>query len=217
MPGLRGLHNHRPWTATPSGPRRPAGTHVGAARDLSSMGKDVYDLARSASAFRAFQLALPTAGLRIHRRGRVHRASGTVLQRSVAVARSIHAAPMGPTSTAQPVLVGKGWSRRLAPSMGIRSSSTIKLMRIGYAPGGCLRGWLTQLGHSLPALCQAGPITGKGYDAYVRRIVFPLGGNLYGRSLSAAAPPHLCPITGFSRRRGTSRAFGSVPRSKRSR
>jgi DNA primase len=73
---------------------------------------------------------------------------------------------------------------------GIRSSSTIELMRIGYAPGGCLRGWLTQLGHSLPALCQAGPITGKGYDAYVRRIVFPLGGNLYGRSLSAAAPPH---------------------------
>jgi hypothetical protein len=22
-------------------------------------------------------------------------------------------------------------------------------MRIGYAPGGCLRGWLTQLGYSL--------------------------------------------------------------------
>ena len=30
----------------------------------------------------------------------------------------------------------------------------------------------------------------KGYDAYVRRIVFPLEVNLYGRSLSAAAPPH---------------------------
>ena len=25
---------------------------------------------------------------------------------------------------------------------GIRSWSTIELMRIGYAPGGCLRGWL---------------------------------------------------------------------------
>src|SRR5450432_45078 len=69
---------------------------------------------------------------------------------------------------------------------GIRSWSTIELMRIGYAPGGCLRGWLTQLGHSLPALHQAGLITGKGYDAYVRRIVFPVEGNLYGRSLSAA-------------------------------
>jgi DNA primase len=73
---------------------------------------------------------------------------------------------------------------------GIRSWSTIELMRIGYAPGGCLRGWLTQLGHCLPALRQAGLVTGKGYDTYVRRIVFPLEGNLYGRSLSAAAPPH---------------------------
>jgi DNA primase len=33
-------------------------------------------------------------------------------------------------------------------------------------------------------------VTELGYDAYVRRIVFPLEGNLYGRSLSASAPPH---------------------------
>jgi DNA primase len=63
-------------------------------------------------------------------------------------------------------------------------------MRIGYAPGGCLRGWLTQLGYPLQALCQAGLVTGAGYDAYVLRIVFPLEGNLYGRSLSDAAPAH---------------------------
>src|SRR5260370_8550668 len=63
-------------------------------------------------------------------------------------------------------------------------------MRIGYGPGGCLGGWVTQLGHCLPALRQAGLITAGGFDAYVRRIVFPLEGNLYGRSLSAAAPPH---------------------------
>jgi DNA primase len=73
---------------------------------------------------------------------------------------------------------------------GVRSWATIELMRIGYAPGGCLRGWLTQLGHSLPTLRQAGLVLGVGYDAYVRRIVFPLEGNLYGRSLSAEAPPH---------------------------
>jgi len=73
---------------------------------------------------------------------------------------------------------------------GIRAWATIELMRIGYAPGGCLRGWLTQLGHPLPALHQAGLVTSLGYDAFVRRIVFPLEGNLYGRSLSAAAPPH---------------------------
>jgi DNA primase len=73
---------------------------------------------------------------------------------------------------------------------GIRSLELLQHMRIGYAPGGCLRGWLTQLGHSLPALRQAGLVTGAGYDAYVHRIVFPLEGNLYGRSLSATAPPH---------------------------
>ena len=74
---------------------------------------------------------------------------------------------------------------------GIRSWATIERMRIGYAPGGgCLRRWLTQLGHPLSALHQAGLVTGLGYDAFVRRIVFPLEGNLYGRSLSAAAPPH---------------------------
>ena len=51
---------------------------------------------------------------------------------------------------------------------GIRSLELIEHMRIGYAPGGCLRGWLTQLGHSLPALRQAGLVTGAGYDAYSR-------------------------------------------------
>jgi len=73
---------------------------------------------------------------------------------------------------------------------GVRSPALIEHMRIGYAPGGCLRGWLTQLGHSLPALREAGLVAGVGYDAYVRRIVFPLEGNLYGRSLSTQAPPH---------------------------
>ena len=62
---------------------------------------------------------------------------------------------------------------------GVRSWLTIELMQIGYAPGGCLPGWLTQLGHSFPALRQAGLVLGVGYDAYVRRIVFPLEGDLY--------------------------------------
>jgi DNA primase len=73
---------------------------------------------------------------------------------------------------------------------GVRSPELLEHMRIGYAPGGCLRGWLTQLGHSLPALRQAGLVTGVGSDAYARRIVFPLEGNLYGRSLSASALTH---------------------------
>ena len=74
---------------------------------------------------------------------------------------------------------------------GLRSPDLIEHMRIGYAPGGgCLRGWLTQLGYSFPALRQAGLVTAAGYDAYAHRIVFPLEANLYGRSISAAAPPH---------------------------
>ena len=73
---------------------------------------------------------------------------------------------------------------------GLRSPALIELMGIGYAPGGCLRSWLTQLGYPLPALCQAGLVTEAGYDAYIRRVVFPLEGNLYGRSISASAPAH---------------------------
>ena len=73
---------------------------------------------------------------------------------------------------------------------GIRSPELIEHMRIGYAPGGCLRGWLTQLGYPLSALRQAGLVTSVGYDTYKHRIVFPLEGNLYGRSVSNSAPPH---------------------------
>jgi DNA primase len=73
---------------------------------------------------------------------------------------------------------------------GIRSPELIEHMQIGYAPGGCLRAWLMQLGYPLQTLRQAGLVTASGYDAYVHRVVFPLDGNLYGRSLSAAAPSH---------------------------
>ena len=37
---------------------------------------------------------------------------------------------------------------------------------------------------------QAGLVTARGYDTYTHRVVFPLQGNLYGRSLSVSAPPH---------------------------
>jgi len=73
---------------------------------------------------------------------------------------------------------------------GLRAPELIEHMRIGYAPGGCLRGWLTRLGYPLPALRQAGLVSATGYDTYMHRIVFPLDGNLYGRTLSPAAPPH---------------------------
>src|SRR5258708_4920288 len=42
----------------------------------------------------------------------------------------------------------------------------------------------------LLALRQAGLVTAVGYDAYTQHVVFPLEGNLYGRSILASAPPH---------------------------
>jgi DNA primase len=73
---------------------------------------------------------------------------------------------------------------------GIQSPELVEEMLIGYAPGGCLRHWLTQLGYPIESQRHAGLVTSAGYDAYTHRIVFPLEGNLYGRSLSTAAPPH---------------------------
>ena len=73
---------------------------------------------------------------------------------------------------------------------GIHSPELIERMQIGYAPGGCLRAHLMQLGYPLQVLRQAGLVTAAGHDTYVHRIAFPLEGNLYGRSLSTSAPAH---------------------------
>jgi len=73
---------------------------------------------------------------------------------------------------------------------GVRSPELVEHMRIGYAHHGGLRSWLMQLGHPLQALRQSGLVTAVGYDAYIHRIVFPLESNLYGRSISPAAPTH---------------------------
>ena len=73
---------------------------------------------------------------------------------------------------------------------GLHAPEIIEYMRIGYAPGRCLLAWLNQLGYALPALQQAGLVNDQGYDTYSHRIVFPLEGNLYGRSVSDSAPPH---------------------------
>jgi DNA primase len=72
---------------------------------------------------------------------------------------------------------------------GIHSPELVEHMRIGYAPGGCLRGWLVQLGYPLADLRHSGLVNATGYDTFSHRIVFPLEGNLYGRSIGNA-PPH---------------------------
>ncbi len=76
---------------------------------------------------------------------------------------------------------------------GLHSPEVIEHMRIGYAPGRCLRSWLTQLGYPLPMLRQIGLVTANGYDAYTHRIVIPLEANLYGRSICGSARHRFLP------------------------
>jgi DNA primase len=76
---------------------------------------------------------------------------------------------------------------------GIYAPEIIDHMRIGYAPGGCLRAWLSQLGYAPAVLRQVGLVNANGYDTYANRIVFPLEGNLYGRSIGDAAPHRFLP------------------------
>lgn len=71
---------------------------------------------------------------------------------------------------------------------GLHNSDVIEHMRIGYAPGRCLRAWLTELGYPTAVLRQAGLVNAAGNDAFAQRIVFPLEGNLYGRSIRRSAP-----------------------------
>ncbi|MEK7755202.1 MAG: CHC2 zinc finger domain-containing protein [Acidobacteriota bacterium] len=68
---------------------------------------------------------------------------------------------------------------------GIHDRPVIDRMRIGYAPGACLRGYLTQLGYGRQALLGRGLTDPRGRDVFFRCLTFPLpeAANLYGRSL----------------------------------
>jgi len=66
---------------------------------------------------------------------------------------------------------------------GIHDRDIIADLRIGYAPGACLRAHLHQLGYVAEQMLAAGVINASGRDSWYRRIVFPCGENLYGRSL----------------------------------
>lgn len=68
---------------------------------------------------------------------------------------------------------------------GIKEWAVIEGMRIGYAPGACLRGYLQRLGYCRQALRECGLVDEQGRDCFFRSITFPLeaAGNLYGRSL----------------------------------
>jgi DNA primase len=76
---------------------------------------------------------------------------------------------------------------------GIYQPQAIDELEIGYAPGRCLRHWLMTLGYSLDDLQQVGLVNAAGQDTFSHRVVFPLGANLYGRSIGNAAPHRFLP------------------------
>ena len=45
---------------------------------------------------------------------------------------------------------------------GLHQTEVIEELRIGYAPGRCLRAWLTSLGYPLESLQQAGLVNAEG-------------------------------------------------------
>lgn len=76
---------------------------------------------------------------------------------------------------------------------GIIQPQILEELRIGYAPGRCLRHWLTSLGYSLSELQQAGLVSNSGMDTFSHRLVFPLATNIYGRSIVNAAAHRFLP------------------------
>ena len=66
---------------------------------------------------------------------------------------------------------------------GIQDRGIIADLRIGYAPGACLRAHLQGLGWGIAQMRAAGVINAQGRDSWYHRIVFPSEENLYGRSL----------------------------------
>ncbi len=78
---------------------------------------------------------------------------------------------------------------------GLRDPEILRHLRLGYAPGGSLRGHLLSVcGHNYDRLVNLGLINQKGHDTFFHRIVFPCLDqnrivNLYGRSIGPP-PPH---------------------------
>jgi DNA primase len=77
-------------------------------------------------------------------------------------------------------------ARAYLESRGIYDGTIIERMRIGYAPGACLRLYLNRLGYGPDELMQSGLMDACGRDTFFRSVTFPLPqtANLYGRSLA---------------------------------
>jgi DNA primase len=77
-------------------------------------------------------------------------------------------------------------------SRGIEDPEIVERMRIGYAPGGCLRGYLQDLGYSRAAMVSGGLIDLQGRDRLCRAIAFPIAetASLYGRHIDPSGGRH---------------------------
>jgi DNA primase len=79
---------------------------------------------------------------------------------------------------------------RYLEQRGLHDPALIRKLRIGYAPGGNLRGHLTAQGYSFDLLLRLGLIHPSGHDTFYQRVIFPCCQdgrivNLYGRSTGA--------------------------------
>jgi DNA primase len=74
---------------------------------------------------------------------------------------------------------------------GIHAPEIVARLRIGYAPGACLRAHLEGLGHETAEMRRLGLIDDRGRDRFWRCLTFPLEetGSLYGRSIDPGHTP----------------------------
>jgi DNA primase len=75
---------------------------------------------------------------------------------------------------------------------GIEDPEIVAEMGIGWAPGGCLRAYLQDLGYSRAAMVSSGLIDAQGRDRLWRAITFPIAetANLYGRHTNPSDGRH---------------------------
>lgn len=75
---------------------------------------------------------------------------------------------------------------------GIEDREIVEEMGIGWAPGGCLRAYLRDLGYSRTAMVSSGLIDAQGRDRLWRAITFPIAetASMYGRHTNSADGRH---------------------------
>src|ERR1035438_7078496 len=99
-------------------------------------------------------------------------------------------------------------------SRGIESPAVVDRMRIGYAPGGCLRAYLQDLGYTRAAMVSSGLIDAQGRGRLWQAITFPIAETVWMSRCSRAG--RNCALSrsaayGLSARTATSRR-GREPR-----